>query len=341
MPSTLDQQLADLSAKLDRRDELVVTEIDVYHRLAEGNAQLTELDTDLASLASDLEELERSSLSKIIIGLISNKNADEVRAKREKQCEIKYGREDCDRKLETIRREFRGVQNEMDALDGIDAKFEPLARQKASELLESDPELAVQITDLSDAIMVNKQRVLILDEAVQCGAVALGTAKALAHSLIDTGKSQVKVRARGLAGLAFVAIASVRNDVVKARNVEPLQAMREGLQKLIKKVSSIPWNAEALVAPTGNAGTVQNQPMGQSASVSTLVSTLTRMHAVMDDEFAKEATGRPDVAGQIAAHIEPLLSLLVDRKMHEQEDMRTHGQQQRKLLETTPVLQEA
>ena len=63
------------------------------------------------------------------------------------------------------------------------------------------------------------------------------------------------------------------------------------------------------------------------------------MHSVMDDEFAREATGRPEVAAQITAHIEPLLFHLLDRKKQEQASMRTYGREQRKLLETAPVPQ--
>lgn len=316
-------EFSELAAQLDRRGELDGCHRELYAKTVSQSEYAEQLGVFINACDKRLKELRRRTWGSMLAGLFSKKRQRMIAAVRAELSDAIDNKQAAEVEVEKLRRALRGVSAERAELADVDQRYNALAERLEESLRGSDPAACARLAELRGTFCGVSATISSIDNALKAGVEVLGATRLLAESLVKTGKHITHVRGRSAVGLAFQAAAFLANEAHKEKNVEPAKWLRYRLEQFEKSLGGIAWDRHSTT----------------DVFVAQLVSPLVMLRAQLDDQFARDATGKPGISLRIAEQVEAVMQTL-DRKRQERiEHLRCLQAEHRDLLAETSQAQ--
>lgn len=310
------RELSELAAQLNRRHELDGCHRELYAKTVSQSEYVEQLGRYIHTRGKALQKLNRRTCGRMLAGLFSKKRQRMIAAFQAERSDALEKMQTAEAEVEKLRRALRGVSAERAELGDVDQRYEALAKRLEASLRESDPAACQRLAELRGTLHSVEARISSIDNALKAGVEVLGATRLFAESLVNTGKTVTRVRARGAVGLVVKAAVSVANEVQEGGKVEPAKWLRGRLEKFERSLGDIEWDRRSTT----------------DVAVAQSVAPLVTLRAQLDDQFARDATGKLAIAQHIAQQVEAVLHALDQKKQECLAQFRSLQAQHRELL---------
>ncbi len=219
-----DEQLQELQQQIGRKNRLDCIIKDLNKQRLELEEKVRELESAMWSEQADVEHLERRSLANFFYNVVG-KMDEKLDKEREEAYAAKVKYDAAVKELDAVQRDMQSYDGERLELQGCEARYEKILREKEHSIKVAGGETATEIFKLEERISYLTGQQKELDEAIRAGIAASDAADKVLSSL----NSAEGWGTWDLLGGGMVA------DVVKHSHLDDAQESIEQLQGLLRR----------------------------------------------------------------------------------------------------------
>lgn len=178
----LDQQILDAKESLRTKKDLERSLTTVRQSLQRQRQSLWELETKLAQESADVEALERVSLRGLFLIALGSKE-EQLEKERQEFLLVKLKYDECKEAIDTLEQEVANLEQQVEQLGDVEARYRSLLERKEKVLLQTDREDAERLLELSEAEADARADLRELREAISAGSNVVNSLDSVVSAL--------------------------------------------------------------------------------------------------------------------------------------------------------------